>query len=164
MSAPLSTSDVPVLRAVGICRRGGFGAAAASDVITLDHHSRRRRRCLLTTDSGRELMLDLAHVSRILDGDALELDGGGRVAVRAAPEDLLEIRAADQPRLAQIAWHLGNRHTAAEITGEAIYIAADHVLEDMLVGLGAQVRRVRRPFEPESGAYSGHTHSPSHER
>jgi urease accessory protein len=148
-----------VLRAVAVCGRGGFDADAASDVITLDHHSRRRRRCLLTTDSGRELMLDLAHVAHIVDGDALELaDGEGHVTVRAAPEDLLEIRAADQAQLARIAWHLGNRHTAAQITSEAIYIAADHVLEDMLVGLGAQVRRVRRPFEPESGAYAGHTH------
>lgn len=154
-----------MLRAVAVRSGGGFDAAAASDVITLDHHSRRRRRCLLVTDSGRELLLDLVHVARIVDGDALELaDGSGHVTVRAAPEDLLEIRAADQSRLIRIAWHLGNRHTPAEITSEAIYIAADHVLEDMLVGLGAQVRRVRRPFEPESGAYSGHTHSPSHER
>jgi urease accessory protein len=158
LSAPLSTSEVPLLRAVAVRSRGGFDADGASDVITLDHHSRRRRRCLLTTDSGRELMLDLEHVARIVDGDALELDGGGRVTVRAAPEDLLEIRVADQSRLIRIAWHLGNRHTPAEITSEAIYIAADHVLEEMLVGLGAQVRRVRRPFEPESGAYAGHTH------
>ena len=149
-----------MLRAVAVRGRGRFDPDGARDVITLDHHSRRRRRCLLTTDSGREVMLDLAHVAHIVDGDALELaDGRGHVAVRAAPEDLLEIRAADQSRLARIAWHLGNRHTAAEITSEAIYIPADHVLEEMLVGLGAQVRRVRRPFEPESGAYSGHHHA-----
>jgi urease accessory protein len=126
------------------------------DTITLDHHARHRRRCLLMTDGGRELMLDLAHTARIADGDALALADGGHVLVRAEQEDLVEVTAVDRSALARIAWHLGNRHTPAEITADAIYIEADHVLEEMLIGLGARIRRMRRPFEPESGAYAGH--------
>jgi urease accessory protein len=147
---------MPKLRAVAVRGRASLGDEPASDVITLDHHSRRRRRCLLTTDNGRELMLDLSQAAQIADGDGLALAGGGHVVVRAAPEDLLEVRAGDASALARIAWHLGNRHTPAEITADAIYIETDHVLEEMLIGLGAEVRRVRRPFEPESGAYAGH--------
>jgi urease accessory protein len=147
---------MPMLRAVAVQGKATLGGRAAIDVITLDHHARHRRRCLLLTDSGRELMLDLANTAHIADGDGLALDGGGHVVVRAAREDLLEIRAADGSALARLAWHLGNRHTPAEITAGAIYIEADHVLEEMLVGLGARVKGVRRAFEPESGAYAGH--------
>jgi urease accessory protein len=56
----------------------------------------------------------------------------------------------------RIAWHLGNRHTPTELADGAIYIARDHVLADMIVGLGGEVRAVTRPFEPEGGAYGGH--------
>ncbi|MEO1695534.1 MAG: urease accessory protein UreE, partial [Pseudomonadota bacterium] len=35
----------------------------------------------------------------------------------------------------------------------------DHVIRDMLVGLGASVRDVVEPFQPEPGAYSGHANS-----
>jgi urease accessory protein len=38
-------------------------------------------------------------------------------------------------------------------------IAADHVLEEMVKKLGAKVRGVEAPFEPEAGAYAGgHQH------
>ena len=77
--------------------------------------------------------------------------------------------------LARIAWHIGNRHTPAEITAEAIYIKPDHVLAEMVAGLGAHVHMVRRPFEPEGGAYGskgplqqghhhgGHDHKHDHD-
>ena len=118
--------------------------------------SRYRRRVALRTDSGRELMLDLAEAVYLADGDGLLLDDGGIVLVRAAAEDLLEIHAADAIALARIAWHLGNRHTPAQITGDAILIQPDHVLAEMVEGLGAHVHKVKRPFEPEGGAYGGH--------
>ena len=148
-----------MLRATSVIPSAGAGKTP-EDTITLDHRARCRRRVLLTTDSGRELMVDLAQAPQLADGDLLGLANGGSVLVRAAPEDLLEIQASNAVALARIAWHLGNRHTPAEVTGEAIYIEADHVLEEMLVGLGARVRRLSRPFEPESGAYAGrHDHT-----
>jgi urease accessory protein len=124
------------------------------DAITLDRQSRFRRRVLLTTDGGRELLLDLPEATYLADGDALAVDGGA-ILVKAAAEDLLEIHAPDARALATIAWHLGNRHTPAEITPGAIYIQPDHVLAELVEQLGAHVHRVRRPFEPEGGAYGG---------
>ena len=64
-------------------------------------------------------------------------------------------------RLMKVAWHLGNRHVPAEVTKDAIYIAPDHVLVEMVRGLGARAEAVTRPFRPERGAYhehGGHEH------
>ena len=145
-----------MLHAKSIVRKGQLGPRAIADIITLDRQARYRRRVALRTDSGRELMLDLAEAVYLADGDGLLLDDGGIVLVRAAAEDLLEIHAADAIALARIAWHLGNRHTPAQITGDAILIQPDHVLAEMVEGLGAHVHKVKRPFEPEGGAYGGH--------
>ncbi len=41
-----------------------------------------------------------------------------------------------------------------------ILLRADHVIEAMLKNLGAKVRLIDAPFDPEGGAYGvGHTHS-----
>jgi urease accessory protein len=145
-----------MLHATSVVRKGQLGPRAIADTITLDRQSRHRRRVVLKTDGGRELMLDLGEATYLADGDGLLLGGGNIVLVRAAAEDLLEIHAADAISLARIAWHLGNRHTPAQITADAILIQPDHVLAEMVEGLGAHVHKVKRPFEPEGGAYGGH--------
>lgn len=142
------------LRASVVLRAGSLAGVSIVDTITLDRQSRYRRRVLLTTDAGRELLLDLPEATYLADGDGLAIEGGA-VLVKAAAEDLLEIHAPDALALATIAWHLGNRHTPAEITRDAIYIQPDHVLAELVTQLGAHVHRVRRPFEPEGGAYGG---------
>ena len=58
--------------------------------------------------------------------------------------------------LVQLAWHLGNRHTDVQIVGDKIRIRRDHVLEEMVAGLGATVRMIEAPFDPEPGAYGQH--------
>ena len=73
----------------------------------------------------------------------------------AAPERLVEIRAGEALLLKKIIWHLGNRHVPAEIADDAVYIAEDHVLLDMVRGLGGVAALVHRPFHPERGAYDG---------
>jgi urease accessory protein len=146
-------SDSP-LRASSVLRVGQLAGVEIVDTITLDRQSRYRRRVLLTTDRGRELLLDLPEATYLAHGDGLAVEGGA-VLVKAAAEDLLEIHAQDALALATIAWHLGNRHTPAEITRGAIYIQPDHVLAELVEQLGAHVHRVRRPFEPEGGAYGG---------
>lgn len=156
------------LRASAILRADALAGTKIVDTITLDRQSRYRRRVLLTTDNGRELLLDLPEATYLAHGDGLVVEGGV-VVVQAATEDLLEIHAHDALALATIAWHLGNRHTPAEITRGAIYIQPDHVLAELVEQLGAHVHRVRRPFEPEGGAYggkgplhSGHDHHGGH--
>ncbi len=156
-----------MLRASRVIRRDAMAKRIAIDTITLDRQARYRRRIALTTDRGHEFLLDLPEATYLANGDALEIEGRGLIRVVAAPEELLEIHASDasllassdahiaSDALARIAWHIGNRHTPAEIANGAIYIQPDHVLEEMVVGLGAHVHRVRRPFEPEGGAYGG---------
>ena len=124
------------------------------DSITLDHEQRHRRRATLVSDGGLEFLLDLPQAAHLHDGTRLLLDDGRRIAVRAAPEPVLDIRGHD---LVRIAWHLGNRHTPAQILPDRLRIRADHVLAEMLHGLGAEVTELSAPFEPESGAYAhGH--------
>ncbi|MBO0766183.1 MAG: urease accessory protein UreE, partial [Hyphomicrobiaceae bacterium] len=151
-----------MLRATEIVRAGLWNAKPA-DVVRLDYDHRTRRRIALTAIGGLDFLLDLAKAPVLAAGDGLKLEDGRIVAVEAAPERLLEIACRDQPALARIAWHLGNRHLAVEIGERVVYIREDHVMADMVRGLGAEVRSVERPFNPEGGAYSqgavaGHSH------
>lgn len=126
----------------------------AVDSITLDHEQRHRRRATLVSDGGLEFLLDLPQAAHLHDGTRLLLEDGRRIAVRAAAEPVLDIRSPD---LVRIAWHLGNRHTPAQIFSDRLRIRDDHVLAEMLRGLGAEVTALSAPFEPESGAYAhGH--------
>ena len=144
-----------MLRASHVVRRAEMAGRIAIDTITLDREARYRRRFALTSDRGQAFLLDLPEATYLAHGDALEIEGRGLVKVVAAPEALLEIHAPDATALARIAWHIGNRHTPAQITATAIYIQPDHVLEEMVLGLGAHVHHVQQPFEPEGGAYGG---------
>lgn len=145
-----------MIRATTVIRRADIGERAMADTITLDRQSRHRRRVSMTSDRGQGFLLDLPEATYLAGGDTLQLDDGRFIRVVAAPESLLEIVAKDAGALMRIAWHIGNRHTPAEITPTAIYIQPDHVLAQMVEGLGAKVKAVTRPFEPEGGAYGGH--------
>jgi urease accessory protein len=149
-----------MLRATSIVRKPAVKAEKIIDTVTLDHDDRQKRRVALKGEKGLDLLLDLDKTTLIGDGDALKLEDGGLVAVRAAPEKLLKITAENALRLTRIAWHIGNRHTPAEITADAIYIEADHVLAEMVRGQGGLAEEVWRPFQPERGAYDhgGHGH------
>ena len=92
------------------------------------------------------------------DGDGLVLDDGAIVQVVGQPEPLLELGMRTPLALVRLAWHLGNRHTDVQISGERLRIRRDHVLEDMAAGLGATVTPVEAPFDPEAGAPHGHEH------
>jgi urease accessory protein len=154
-----------MLRATEIAPTGTWSAAPA-DVVCLDYDHRTRRRIALKAIGGLTFLLDLAKAPVLAAGDGLRLEDGRIVAVEAAPERLLEIACADERALARIAWHLGNRHLAAEIGQRVIYIRDDHVIAGMARGLGAEVRTVERPFNPEGGAYgqgAGHGHDQRHD-
>ena len=116
--------------------------------IALFHHS--------NGQDGLEFLLDLDRATVLDDGDAVKLEDGRLVQIKAAPESLIEIRTENPLRLMKVAWHIGNRHVAAEITADALYIAHDHVLLEMVRGLGATAATVERPFRPERGAYEDH--------
>jgi urease accessory protein len=148
-----------MIRATSIVRKLAVKPERVSDSVTLDHEHRHRRRIRLTSDGDLEFLLDLDKVSGLDDGDALKLEDERLILVKAAPQKLLEIKAENPLRLLRVAWHIGNRHTPAEITADAIYIEEDHVLGEMARGQGCSVTRVTRPFRPERGAYDhGHAH------
>jgi urease accessory protein len=145
-------------RALRVIRAGEWPRESGSGTVTLGFDDRYRRRLRLATDAGEAFLLDLPHASVLQDGDGLALDDGSWLAVRAAPEPLLEIRAASPEQLARFAWHIGNRHLAAQMLADRILIRVDAVIEEMLRGLGAAVRRIDEPFAPERGAYDDHVH------
>lgn len=136
----------------------GDNAPYADDSVTLAHDRRHRRRMAMTTDAGRAFILDLPEAIALRDGDVLVLDDGGYLRVIAEPEAVLRITAADAATLVRIAWHIGNRHLAAELHADHLVIADDHVIADMVVGLGGTVERAEQPFQPEGGAYAEHGH------
>ncbi|HEV2676342.1 MAG TPA: urease accessory protein UreE [Aliidongia sp.] len=140
-------------------KAGTWPAARQAGTVTLSYLERHRRRLRLVTDQGEPLLLDLAKAVLLGEGDGLELDEGGFVEVRAAKEALLEIRAGTAG-LARLAYHLGNRHLPIQLLPDALLIRDDHVIADMVRGLGGEVRAVTVPFTPEAGAYAGgHDHS-----
>jgi urease accessory protein len=144
-------------RASQVARAGAWRAADAIDRVVLDADERHRRRIVLTAEGGTKFLLDLTDVTALRDGDGLVLGDGTIVAVVAKPEPLVEIAAKDAADLARLAWHLGNRHTEMQVVGGRLRIRRDHVLEDMLRGLGARVTAIEAPFEPQRGAYDhGH--------
>lgn len=154
-----------MLRATIIKHRGEWRAKEASDRIELSFDQRWRRRLTLTSAGGLAFLLDLPHAQVLRGGDALVLEDGRIIAVDAAGEELLEARAGASTSLARLAWHLGNRHTPTAIEPDRILVRHDHVLADMLRGLGADVRAVIAPFDPEGGAYAtgnGHAQRPHH--
>ena len=145
------------MRAIKLTRLGDT-TGTATDAIELAAHDRHIRRKLIITESGNEVLVDLPLAVMIEDGDHLELEDGTYLEVRAAEEDLLEVKAASAAHHGLLAWHIGNRHLAAQIEGDRILILRDHVLAVMLEQLGAKVKMVREQFQPEHGAYHGHGH------
>jgi urease accessory protein len=143
-----------LMRAEKVLPAGSWDAAQASDRVLIDFDRRHRRRIVLKTESGADLLLDLPHAVRLRHGDGLETDNGV-IKVEARPETLAAIHAHSDADLVRIAWHLGNRHLPVQLRGEFILIRADHVIEEMVEGLGGHVERIEAPFDPEPGAYAG---------
>jgi urease accessory protein len=145
-------------RAQEVKTAGLWDSAKAIDQVMLDAHDRHRRRVVLTGEGGTTFLLDLVQAAALHDGDGLVLDDGAMVRVVGRPEPLIEIAAADTHELARLAWHIGNRHVDLQIVGDRLRIRRDHVIEDMLRGLGARLSPIEAPFDPEHGAYQHHDH------
>jgi len=143
-----------MLRAVAY-EKAGARHGLFDDEVLLDFDQRHRRRIAMTGLRGLAFLLDLPRAERLRHGDALLLEDGRRVRVNAAPEPLARIGAAGEGALVRIAWHLGNRHLPVMLAPDHLFIRRDHVIEDMVRGLGATVDLVEAPFDPEGGAYAG---------
>ena len=136
------------------------GDAAPTARLTLDFDARTKSRLRTQLADGEAVGLFLPRGTILRGGDRLQAADGRIVEVVAAPEDLIEARCVDAFALARAAYHLGNRHVAVQVGAGWLRIQADHVLETMLTGLGAEVASLTAPFEPEAGAYAhGHHHA-----
>jgi urease accessory protein len=145
-------------RAIAVHPRGRWPEDRRVDAVTLAYLDRYRRRIRLIADSGAAFLLDLPRAQHFADGDGLELDTGGYLRVCAALEPVLEIEAADRASLLRIAWHLGNRHLPLQVVGDRLRIREDHVIAEMVSGLGGRIIHHDAPFDPEFGAYAGAPH------
>ncbi len=139
------------------------GAGEAGDNVTLPYELRQRSRQRLRLDSGREAALLLPHGTVLDDGDYLRAADGTTVKVAAAIETIAIGRTADPLRLARACYHLGNRHVPLQVGDGWIGHQVDHVLEEMVRGLGLMVTHESVCFQPERGAYDGHAHAHPHD-
>jgi len=132
--------------------------------LELAFDARQKTRLRATLDSGEEVALLLPRGETLRGGDLLVASDGRVIELAARPERVVHITCATPLELARAAYHLGNRHVPVEVGEGWLRIAADHVLEEMLRGLGATLEAREAPFEPEAGAYGGHGHHQHEER
>ena len=136
------------------------------DTLILDYAQRSAQKATVTGIKGGKIEIDLNQPVRLRTDDILVLDDGGLVEVVAAPEPLIEARAADLTVLARLAWHLGDRHVPVQVLPNRIRARRDGAIEILLTSLGAKVSIIEAPFEPEGGAYEsalGHDHDHGHD-
>ncbi len=145
------------MRVTDIHPAGTWDARHEIDRVLIDYDRRFRRRIVLATELGAEVLIDLPQAVRLRDGDGLLVEAGV-VRICAQDEELMEIHAHDESDLIRIAWHLGNRHLPVQLLGDRIRIRTDHVIGEMVEGLGGHVDPIRAPFDPEAGAYAGGHH------
>ena len=137
----------------------------ATDSVALAYDERKRSRLKVKLASGVAAGIFLERGDYLQDGDKLQAEEDSAIVeIRAAPEKLIEA-VADSPLLfARAAYHLGNRHVPVQIlpteNGGKLRFQTDHVLAEMLRGLGCAISECEAPFQPESGAYGGgHQHA-----
>ena len=136
--------------------------------VLLDWDVRQKSRFDATDSSGRALGIFLPRGTVVRGGDVLVAEDGSLVAVQAAPQPVMVVKACAEHGspfdLTRAAYHLGNRHVPLELAPDHLKLEPDHVLADMLRHMHLEVASTDAPFEPESGAYAagGHEHGHDH--
>lgn len=142
-------------------------ADAAMPTLALNYDMRQKSRFKATLDSGEVVGIDLPRTEVLRAGAVIATEQGDKLRIIAAAQTVMQVKAKSDSETAHFdlmraAYHLGNRHVPLMLTKAALYFEPDHVLADMLLGLGVLVETVEHPFEPETGAYAGHSHSHHH--
>ena len=162
MDAPVITQEENEHIVVVNRLEGAAAQGQAEDLLVLPYDRRQKARQRVSLESGREAGLFLPRGTVLRGGDLLVSETGLRLKVVAAREQVSIARTDDALLLTRIAYHLGNRHVAVQIVKDRLIYRHDHVLDDMVRGLGVEVTVSLQPFEPEEGAYHGGGHSHSH--
>jgi len=132
--------------------------AAPDATLTLPFELRKKSRLRARLDGGEEVALMLTRGRMLRGGDLLRGSDGRVIEVRAAVEQVSTVTAAAREALMRGAYHLGNRHVPVQVGDGFLRYEHDHVLDDMVRGLGLTVTVEQASFEPEGGAYAGHAH------
>lgn len=136
-------------------RRVPFTRQTAGE-LRLPFDVRQKSRVRALTTEGIDVGIQLERGSTLADGDHLASAEGEVFVVRAEAEPVSMAVSRDPRLLLRAAYHLGNRHVRLEIGEGYVAYQPDHVLDEMVAGLGLYVVRTCRPFEPEPGAYHSH--------
>lgn len=138
-------------------------ADVISGDLILPYELREKSRLRATLTSGEEVAVLTVRGTVLRDGELLKGHDGRVIRVRAADESTYRVSCDSPQALLRCAFHLGNRHTQAQVGNGWLRIRKDPVLREMLLGLGANVEEEHAPFEPEAGAYGGgHQHHGDH--
>jgi len=135
-----------------------FSVNAIAERAVLTFDERCKSRLLVKLESGEHAALIVERGKVLRSGERVRLQDGRTIDIIAAPESLFEAVSEDPLLIAKAAYHLGNRHVAVQLMSGALRFLADHVLSEMVAGLGLKVSAIVAPFEPEGGAY-GHHHA-----
>lgn len=128
-----------------------------ADRLVLPFDLRQKSRLRTNLASGVEVGVLLPNGEILRGGDLLVATDGRVIEVVAQVEKVMQADCESALDLARAAYHLGNRHVALQIGDGWLRIANDHVLRQMLEGLGLVVNALDAPFEPEPGAYGAHS-------
>ncbi|EPG3365520.1 urease accessory protein UreE [Acinetobacter baumannii] len=130
----------------------------AFETVELTFDTRQKSRFRAALASGVDIGADLPRTGILRSGSYIATQEGDVLRVDAKPERLMKVTAQTEFDLLKAAYHLGNRHVPLMLTPTALYFEPDHVLAEMVEGLGFTVTETDHPFEPESGAYAQHSH------
>ncbi len=148
--------EIKTKLAADVNAKAGAAANATAAQLKLPFDLRQKSRLRTRLVNGEDAWLMLPRGEILRGGDLLQAADGRVVEVVSETEDVLHVTCANATELARAAYHLGNRHVPVQVGDGFLRIAADHVLADMLKGLGATLTTMRAPFEPEAGAYGVH--------
>ncbi|HAV2816670.1 TPA: urease accessory protein UreE [Acinetobacter baumannii] len=130
----------------------------AFETVELTFDTRQKSRFRAALASGVDIGADLPRTGILRSGSYIATQEGDVLRVDAKPERLMKVTAQTEFDLLKAAYHLGNRHVPLMLTPTALYFEPDHVLAEMVEGLGLTVTETDHPFEPESGAYAQNSH------
>ena len=94
------------------------------------------------------------------------LDDGRLIDIVAAPEPLIEVRAADVATFMRIAWLLGDPDVPTQILKHRLRLRQGPAVAALLAQYPVTTVEFDAPFDPEGGAYSSdsrHRHDHGHD-
>jgi urease accessory protein len=126
------------------------------DQIILKYQDRYLRKKVLNSKKNK-IFINFKNAVYLSHNSYLITEDHKAIKVVAQKEKIIQININDPVKRCEVAWHIGNRHLAAEVGTKSICILFDPVIWKMLINLGYKVSKVKKVFEPLGGAYD-HQH------